>query len=839
MSDAERRQLVREIFLKTRGLEGEAQESEIIALCGGDDSLQTEVRTLIREEMEMTDIGAAPTVFGTTDDELGETEETSLIGKKIGQFNVKSVIAGGGMGTVYEAFQEYPRRVVALKVMKAGITSRVALRRFEYESQVLARLRHPNIAQVYEAGAHDDGNARVPFFAMEYVPGAKSIIDYAQSRNLSTRERLELFRQVCDAVGHGHQKGVIHRDLKPSNILVDSSGQPKIIDFGVARSTDSDLSVTTMQTDIGQLIGTVQYMSPEQCNADPHDLDTRSDVYALGVVLYELLTGDLPYDIRQCAIHEAVRVIQEDVPPRPSSVDKALRGDIETIVLTSIEKDRERRYQSAPDLASDIERYLSNQPIEATPPSTYYRFRKFIRRNRTVVAAATIVVLALAGGTIGTTTGMIRAVQERDRAELAAQIAQETNDFLNNDLLAQADPENRGRRVTVREVIDIASERISGRFVDQPLVEASIRQTLGKAYHGLGDVDLALPHLREAIRIRERELGPESREALEAHSEHAALLETTMKWADAEAELRAALALAKKSLGETDPLTLKLTRQLAASLGDQGQNERAAEILEQLIVLHHVDDDSPQEDQLARIETMLSLAETYRIMGEQARAEAIYHDVIDAYQIAYRVEHPRTLNAMNNLGLVLWEQDRLEEAEQMFRETLDGRIRALGEMHLTTARTFDNLGMILSEQGEFDEAERLQRRALSILEQILGPGSPDTIICENNLADTVVGLGRIAEAETIMADVVSRARIALPAGHWHLGVYLKSHAETLIPLERYDDALVSLNEAYEIQFAAFGADHKRTQDVIRVLVDCYSQWGKPDDAQNWHARLTP
>jgi len=833
---AQRRQLVREIYLKARTLTGAELESRLTDLCGDDASLRTDVQTLLREELEVTDIGEAPSVFVSSDDDFDA--EASLIGQRIGQFHVKAVIATGGMGTVYEAFQEHPRRVVALKVMKAGITSRSALRRFEYESQVLARLRHPGIAQVYEAGAHNEGGVRAPFFAMEYVPGANSIIGYANSRNLTVRERLELFMQVCDAVAHGHQKGVIHRDLKPSNILVDPTGQPKIIDFGVARSTDSDLSVTMLQTDIGQLIGTVQYMSPEQCNADPHDIDIRSDVYALGVVLFELLTGELPYDIRRCAIHEAVRVIKEDAPLRPGSISRALRGDAETIVLTALEKDRERRYQSAAALGKDIGRFLANKPIEATPPGAVYRFKKFVRRNRTVVAASTIVVLALAGGTIGTTTGLIRAVEERDRAELAAQTAQAVNDFLNNDLLAAANPENRGRRVTVREVIDTASDRIGGRFEDQPLVEASIRLTLGRAYRGLGDVDLALPHLREAIRIRERELGPEHRETLEARSEYATLLETTDQWEEAEQELRSGLRIAESSLGKDDPLTLEMTRQLAATLGDQGHNREAVALLESLMETYEQLPAPTQDEQLGRIEAMQTLAELRRILGEYTQAETLYQDIIKAYKIAYRVEHPRMLDAMNDLGLLLWEQGKLEDAERIFRTTLDGRVRVLGELHLTTAQSCDNLGLILSEQGKFDEAERLQRRALSILEQTLGPDNPDTIVCENNLADTVVGLGRADEAEAIMADVVDRARSALPAGHWHLGVYLKSHAETLIPIGRFEDAARELNEAYEIQLAAFGPDHKRTRDVIAVIVDCFQQWGRPDDAKLWRAKLS-
>ena len=243
-------------------------------------------------------------------DEIDAAE--ALVGETVGGYRIKRVIAAGGMGVVYEAQQEQPRRVVALKVMRAGLASRSALRRFEYEAQLLARLRHPGVAQVYEAGTHDDGRARVPWFAMEYIPGALDLVSYAVKNKLSTEQRLELMAKVCEAVQHGHQKGIIHRDLKPANILVDTSGQPKVIDFGVARATDSDLALTAMQTDVGQLIGTLQYMSPEQCEADPHDLDMRSDVYALGVVLYELLTGALPYRVSQKTVMESARTICEE-----------------------------------------------------------------------------------------------------------------------------------------------------------------------------------------------------------------------------------------------------------------------------------------------------------------------------------------------------------------------------------------------------------------------------------------------------------------------------------------------------------------------------------------------
>lgn len=325
------------------------------------------------------------------------------IGHIIGDFRVESVLAAGGMGTVYLAQQESPRRPVALKLVKPGLLSRQALRRFEYESQVLARLRHPNIAHVYAAGVHDpdcDGGGAetpiraVPYFAMEYVPGARTITTYAADRHLTIHERLELFIPVCDAVHHGHQKGIIHRDLKPANILVDETGQVKIIDFGVARSTDTDVAATTLYTEVGQLVGTLQYMSPEQCRADPQDLDTRSDVYSLGVVLYELLCERLPYAVSRTSVVDAARTICEQPADRPSTVLRALRGDLDTIVLKALVKDRTRRYASADALARDLRHHLSGEPIEARPPTAWTRALRWVARHPMLTTAGGCLLIA-------------------------------------------------------------------------------------------------------------------------------------------------------------------------------------------------------------------------------------------------------------------------------------------------------------------------------------------------------------------------------------------------------------------------------------------------------------
>jgi WD40 repeat protein len=386
------------------------QRADFLAsACKGDEVLRTRIEQMLAE----TGPPASP----------APPETKPAAPGRIGRYDLRRKIATGGMGTVYEAVQERPHRSVALKIMRRGVASRSALRRFEYESQILARLRHPNIAQVYEAGTHDDGSGGVPFFAMEYIPGARTLTDYAGDGKLNTRARLELFVKVCDAVHHGHQKGIIHRDLKPSNILVDADGQPKIIDFGVARATDSDMAITTLQTDVGQLIGTLQYMSPEQCAADPHDLDSRSDVYALGVVLYELLCGDLPYDVSGVPVIEAARVIREKTPTKLSTINRRLRGDLETIVLKALDKDRSQRYQSASDLAADIGRYLNDQPIVARPPSAMYQLRKFARRNKLLVGGVAVLIVVLAAASVVSTYFWRDAADAARRAEAATQVS--------------------------------------------------------------------------------------------------------------------------------------------------------------------------------------------------------------------------------------------------------------------------------------------------------------------------------------------------------------------------------------------------------------------------------
>ncbi len=349
---------------------------------------------------------------------------------EIGRYRILGIIGTGGMGAVYEAMQEAPRRRVALKVIKVSAASEMALHRFHFEAQTLAKLSHPNIAQIYEAGMWESEHGEVPFFAMEYIPGARGIVSYVENKDLSLQDRLELFAKICDAVHHAHQKGIIHRDLKPDNILVDSNGDAKIIDFGVARATDADLAVTTMQTTMGQLIGTLQYMSPEQCDADPDRIDTRSDVYALGVILFQVLSGKLPYDLRRQAIHEAVRIIKEERPTSMGTISTSLKGDVDTIALKAMEKDCDRRYQSAAELANDINHFLNNEPIIARPLSIGYQTRLFMKKYKRTCAAVILLAVSIVLGIIGTTWGMVEANHQKSIAIAQRNLAEDRYDSI-------------------------------------------------------------------------------------------------------------------------------------------------------------------------------------------------------------------------------------------------------------------------------------------------------------------------------------------------------------------------------------------------------------------------
>ncbi len=514
MTDHER---IQKIFSEAVDLPASERRAFIDKVCEGDKELRAEIELLLdnynsKSQDISSDWSDLPTIGSNASVPQKNTANSPRSHpKQIGDYKVIRILGEGGMGITYEAVQKSPKRRVAIKIIKAEGMTDSAKRRFEYEASALARLTHPGVAQIYESGSWIDADgAERLFFAMEYVNGG-SVTSYIRNHELSTKDRLKLFRQICEAVHHSHQKGIIHRDLKPDNILIRKDGQPKVIDFGVARPTDRSVQCITEQTNAGRLVGTLQYMSPEQVDATGDDLDTRSDVYALGVIMYEMLCGVLPYDVQRKALSEAIRVIREDAPKNPSTVQRTLRGDIETITLKALEKNRNRRYGSAEDLASDIRRYLENDPIEARPPSLVYRVGKFSRKHRSAAVATIIVFLSIAvGGTISA-IGWKEASVQRARVEDRNKVLQSSVSSLLSgvkdviqDLGDSADAQ--------RTLLGLAEENLDAIQQDKPLTPLeqsslaalfirSARSHMSISGVGFGDLDQADFALTKAKKV--------------------------------------------------------------------------------------------------------------------------------------------------------------------------------------------------------------------------------------------------------------------------------------------------------------------------------------------------
>ncbi len=745
-------------------------------------------------------------------------------GRRLGKYRILRVVGEGGMGVVYEAEQDHPRRIVALKVIKAGMASFELQRRFELESQVLARLQHPGIAQIYEAGAAETEAEPQPYFAMEFIHGVP-LRAYAEAHGLGTRQRLELVAKVCDAVEHAHQRGVIHRDLKPANILVDQVGQPKILDFGVARATDSDARAT-QQTDVGQLIGTLDYMSPEQVAADPLGLDTRSDVYALGVILYELLANRRPYQLSD-QLHEALRAIREDDPSRLSSINRAFRGDIETIAGKALEKDKARRYPSAAALADDLRRYLADQPITARAASTVYQLRKFARRHRALVAAAAAVFAVLTAGIVATT-------REALRARRAEQTAEAVNDFLQNDLLAQASAarqsgprSNPDPDLKVRTALDRAAARIEGKFDGQPEVEASIRATIGQAYQELGLYSEAQVQLERALELQRRTLGPNDRTTLRTLSRLASTATLKGQFPQAESLLSEVVDIQRRALGPTDRETLGSMSTLALVYYYEGKYPQAESLMTETLEARKRLYGSEHPDTLA---SMNNLANLDSARGKHAEAEALDRQTLEIRRRVLGPEHPETLTSINNLARDLAHQGKSADAEAVFRQAIEIQRRVLGPAHADTLRTAGNLAANLAILGQYAEAEVLLSDTLETQRRMLGPEHRSTLLTMANLGIVYGGEGKYAQAETLFSQTLQITRRVLGPEH---PLTLGLHGDLAYTYQRqanYEQAASYAAQALAGRRRTLGSDHADTMASAADLALAYVSLRKFDDS---------
>jgi tetratricopeptide (TPR) repeat protein/predicted Ser/Thr protein kinase len=841
--EPERLRQIEQLFHAALEVEKNRQTDFLREACGADESLRREVESLLvyrskaenfieQPAMELAAQGIAEDEVQAHIREAVATERGSGTGPMywppthIGSYRVLRVLGEGGMGVIYEAEQEQPRRTVALKVIKPGMTSPELLRRFEQESRALARLQHPTIAQIYEAGTADTGFGPQPYFAMELIHG-RSLREYAEEHRLNTGQRLVLMIRICEAVQHAHQRGLIHRDLKPGNILVDETGQPKILDFGVARVTDSDVE-STRQTDLGQLVGTLAYMSPEQALGDPLEVDTRSDVYALGVILYELLAGRLPYDLSR-KTHEAARTIQEEDPTPLSSISRVYRGDIETIVAKALEKDKARRYPSASGLAADIQRYLKDEPIAARPPSASYQLRKFARRNKALVAGVAAVFVVLIGGVIASTWEATRARRAEQAATTEAAKAKAVNDFLQNDLLAQASANTQARQDTkpdpdmkVRTALDRASARITGKFNRQPEVEAAVRDTMGQTYMDLGLYPEARTQWERALELHRRVLGPKNPETLKTISRlgRTALLQG--KYPEAEALLSQTLEMQRR-VGAMHPDTLGSMNNLANVYLEQGKYAQAEALFSQTLEIERRMLGAEHPNTLG---FMNNLALVYVRQGKYAQAEALQGQALEIRRRVLGAEHPDTLGSMNNLARVYYYEGKHAQAEALHSQTLGMKRRVLGPEHPSTLLSMNNLANVYLDQGKYAQAEALYSQTLEIRRRVLGAEHPDTLYSMNNLALVYSYEGKYAQAQALDSQALGIKRRVLGPEHPETLISMNILALVYSYEGKYAQAEALYSQTLEIERRVLGPEHPKTLGTLSDFASMYQRRGK-------------
>jgi non-specific serine/threonine protein kinase/serine/threonine-protein kinase len=812
--DADQWTHVKDIFAAALEREPGERDAFVRGACDGDESLRIEVVSLLAAYDTGDGLSTAPWPAAAA--------VTTIEGRLLGPYLLIRKLGEGGMGQVWLAEQTAPvRRHVALKLIRIGVYDKAVLRRFQAERQSLAIMDHPAIAKVFDAGATRDGQ---PYFVMEYVQGLP-ITDYCSARNLNTRERLELFLAACEGVQHAHQKAIIHRDLKPANILVvavDGKPTPRIIDFGLAKAATPEPSDPGL-TRIGTLVGTPGYMSPEQADPASRDVDTRTDVYSLGAVLYELLTGALPFDVKECgSVDEVLRRIRDEDPPRPSTKVGALRGDLDSIAMKALERDRDRRYGSPSGLADDIKRYLHNQPVLARPASTAYRLWKYGCRHQLAVSAGLALILLLAAAAIVEGVQLRRITRERDRAN-------RITDFMTT-MFRVADPsEQRGNSVTAREILDNAAKGIETGLAQDPLLQAQMMEVIGGVYSSLGVYSGAQPLLERAVDVWTRTLGPDHPTTLASSHSLADTLGRRGRYPEAEKLEARTFEASRRVLGLGNAATVRSMSSLAITLTNEGRLQDAERLTREAVDVARraLGDDHPDT-----LRPLNSLGDVVQRLGRYAEAEQYHSEALARRRRVLGPEHPQTLISLQGLAGDLREQLRFVEAEQMDRELVEMRRRLYGDAHPYTVSARLQLARDLTRQGRHADAERLNRETLEISRRSLGEEATDTVSLMVNLADNIHEQGRFTESEPLNRKALEIHRRMLGPDHEFTLVSMMNLAIDLVSLGRLPEAEPLAREAVERSRRTLGGDHPYTLSAISALVDCLTALRRYPEAES-------